>query len=57
MWFQKLFFNDFPSKKALESDNLDEEARIFYVGVTRAKEDLVFSVLDNKSLFVEQYFN
>lgn len=49
--------NDFPSKKALESDNLDEEARIFYVGVTRAKEDLVFSTIGNKSLFVEQYFN
>lgn len=49
--------NDFPSRKALDSNNLDEEARIFYVGVTRAKEDLVFSTIGGKSLFVDEYFN
>ncbi len=49
--------NDFPSRKALDSNNLDEEARIFYVGVTRAKEDLTFSIIGNRSLFVDEYFN
>lgn len=59
--FKKVYIlvndNDFPSKKALEEDNLDEEARVFYVGVTRAKQDLTFSITGNQSLFVEEYFN
>lgn len=59
--FKKVYIlvnnNDFPSKKALDSNNLDEEARVFYVGITRAKEDLVFSVIGDNSLFVEEYFN
>ncbi|MDC4245544.1 ATP-dependent helicase [Clostridium perfringens] len=59
--FKKVYIlvndNDFPSKKALEGDNLDEEARVFYVGVTRAKESLVLSCIGNQSLFIDQYFN
>jgi DNA helicase-2/ATP-dependent DNA helicase PcrA len=30
----------FPSQKAVEEDNLDEERRLFYVALTRAKERL-----------------
>jgi DNA helicase-2/ATP-dependent DNA helicase PcrA len=31
----------FPSQKAVEEDNLDEERRLFYVALTRAKERLL----------------
>ena len=40
----------FPSKRG----NLIEEARIFYVGITRPKENLIISHLGNSS-FVEIY--
>lgn len=30
----------FPSKRSLEEDNLEEERRLFYVAVTRAKDEL-----------------
>jgi len=32
--------NMFPSKRAIEEDNMEEERRLFYVAVTRAKDEL-----------------
>ncbi|EGT3606931.1 ATP-dependent helicase [Clostridium perfringens] len=59
--FKKVYIlvndNDFPSRKALDSNNLDEEARIFYVGVTRAKKDLVLSSIGDNCRFIDEYFN
>ena len=43
----------FPSSKA----PLDEEARLFYVAVTRAKENLTISQIYEDNRFVEEYFN
>ena len=44
----------FPSEK---SSDMGEEARLFYVGITRAKEDLVLSELGFDNKFIEEYFN
>lgn len=33
----------FPLKRAIEEDNIDEERRLFYVAVTRAKDELYIS--------------
>lgn len=33
----------FPNKHAMEEDNLDEERRLFYVAITRAKDELYLS--------------
>lgn len=33
----------FPNKRALDEDNLDEERRLFYVAITRAKDELYLS--------------
>jgi len=35
--------NLFPLKRAIEEGNVDEERRLFYVGVTRAKDELYMS--------------
>lgn len=43
-----------PSRKARDEC---EEARLFYVAVTRAKEDLVVSEIGFGSQFTEEYFN
>jgi DNA helicase-2/ATP-dependent DNA helicase PcrA len=42
----------FPNKKT----SLDEESRLFYVGVTRAKENITISEIGYDNLFVNQYF-
>jgi DNA helicase-2/ATP-dependent DNA helicase PcrA len=33
----------FPNKRAMDEDNLDEERRLFYVAITRAKDELYLS--------------
>ena len=43
----------FPSNKA----PLDEEARLFYVAITRAKENLTISQIYEGNRFVEEYFS
>ena len=43
----------FPSSKA----PLDEEARLFYVAITRAKENLTISQIYEGNRFVEEYFS
>lgn len=35
--------NLFPSKRSIEDDNLEEERRLFYVAVTRARDELYMS--------------
>jgi superfamily I DNA/RNA helicase len=35
--------NIFPNERALEEDSLDEELRLFYVAITRAKRHLVIT--------------
>ena len=49
-----------PSKKAVDQGNLEEERRLFYVAVTRAKRELYLSYTDNdstkKSRFVSEMF-
>lgn len=42
----------FPSSKA---NDIEEEARLFYVGITRPKESLYFSQIGINSLFMNQY--
>lgn len=41
----------FPSKKSLEEGNLEEERRLFYVGITRAKDLLFLSYSQNRMYF------
>lgn len=38
-----LYEGVFPSRKSVEQNNIEEERRIFFVGITRAKERLFFS--------------
>lgn len=49
-----------PSKKSVDQGNLEEERRLFYVAVTRAKRELYLSYTDNdstkKSRFVSEMF-
>ena len=52
-----------PYKRALEENGLEEERRLFYVAMTRAKEVLKISYVKNKngkeispSRFVEELF-
>ena len=42
----------FPSSK---SESIEEEARLFYVGITRSKESLYLSQIGINSLFINQY--
>lgn len=44
----------FPSSK---SDDIEEEARLFYVAITRAKESLYLSQIGLNSLFIRQYLD
>lgn len=44
---------DFPHERA----DVEEEARLFYVAVTRPKKNLYISEIGDGSVFVEQYFN
>lgn len=44
--------NQFPSAK---SDDIEEEARLFYVAITRAKDSLYLSQVGMNSLFMRQY--
>lgn len=43
---------DFPHEKT----DVDEEARLFYVGVTRSKENLYVSQIGKGNRFIEEYF-
>ena len=44
----------FPSQKARD---INEEARLFYVGVTRSKKDQVISEIGDDNRFINEYFN
>lgn len=44
--------NKFPHKNS----RTDEEARLFYVGITRAKENLIISQLGKCNRFISEYF-
>lgn len=51
--FDQVFFaglqeGTFPSSFSLKNDNLDEEARLFYVGITRAKKELFLTSAINR---------
>ena len=43
----------FPHNKS----ELEDEARLFYVAITRAKEDLFISQISSENRFVEEYIN
>lgn len=49
-----------PSKRSIDQGNLEEERRLFYVAVTRAKKELYLSYTENesthKSRFVSEMF-
>jgi len=44
----------FPS---IKSDNVTEEARLFYVAITRAKQNLYISQIGQGNIFIQEYFN
>ncbi len=44
----------FPHERAMD---MDEEARVFYVAITRAKENLWLSQLYEENKFINEYFN
>lgn len=39
-----------------EKSTIEEEARVFYVGVTRAKHEMILSQFGSENIFLEQYF-
>ena len=43
-----------PLERGGEVDDLEEERRLFYVGITRAKEHLMLTGADKSSLFVAE---
>ncbi len=47
--------NEFPSYKAVETHNEDEEKRVFYVAITRAKEKLVVTYPKYKTFYDVSY--
>jgi len=46
--------NLLPHKGALEQDSLEEERRLFYVGITRAQEELTLSLTQQRLQFGEK---
>ena len=48
----------FPSFQSIEDQNIEEERRLMYVGMTRAKESLVFSFARKRKVWgKEQFYN
>ncbi len=47
----------FPSKRSVEEDQLEEERRLFYVAITRAKEKLILSMPKTKFMYGEWIYN
>ena len=43
----------FPNQKSLDDGSLEEERRLYYVGITRAKEELTFSMPKIKKRYGE----
>ena len=41
--------NIIPHKNSIDSGNIDEERRLFYVGITRAKKNLVLSYSNTRA--------
>ena len=41
--------NIIPHKNSIETGNIDEERRLFYVGITRAKKNLVLSYTSSRA--------
>lgn len=46
-----------PHKRSIDEGNLEEERRLCYVGLTRAKERVLISYTDNRFLYGQQYNN
>lgn len=46
-----------PHKRSIDEGNLEEERRLCYVGLTRAKERVFISYTDNRFLYGQQYNN
>ncbi|MFX4226778.1 MAG: UvrD-helicase domain-containing protein [Porticoccaceae bacterium] len=42
-----------PHKNSIDTDNIEEERRLFYVGVTRAKQHLCITLAANRKLYGE----
>ncbi len=40
-----------PHQNSIDSDNIEEERRLFYVGVTRAKQNLSITMAANRKLY------
>lgn len=47
----------FPSPRAVEEGHLEEERRLFYVGVTRARDRLFLSRADSRTLYGRVQYN
>jgi DNA helicase-2/ATP-dependent DNA helicase PcrA len=46
-----------PHKRSIDEGSLEEERRLCYVGLTRAKERVLISYTDNRFLYGQQYNN